>query len=73
MCEADRHGIGEARRGRLRIHSPAAMIANSARWLVNGFPATVMIWTAEEWARLTDRPQDAQQTPNGIWCALRMN
>ncbi len=42
------------------------------RWLIDGFPATLFVWTAEEWARLNDRPRDAQQCSNGIWCALRM-
>jgi hypothetical protein len=56
----------------LRLHMPPADIASSARWLINGFPATILIWTAEEWSRLTERPNDAQQFPNGIWCALRM-
>ena len=61
------------KRSRLRLHVPTAEIASSARWLINGFPATILIWTAEEWARLTDRPQDAQHIPNGIWCALRID
>ena len=56
-----------------RLHLPTAEIASSARWLINGFPATILVWTAEEWARLTDRPQDAQQYPNGTWCALRID
>jgi hypothetical protein len=57
---------------RLRLHLPTAEIASSARWLINGFPATILVWTAEEWARLTDRPKDAQQYPNGTWCVLRI-
>jgi hypothetical protein len=43
-----------------------------ARWLINGFPANVLIWTLEQWANLNERPSDAQYHPNGVWCALRM-
>ncbi len=60
------------KRSRLRLHKPPSDIAGSTHWLINGFPATIMIWTAEEWSRLTERPHDAQESPNGIWCALRM-
>jgi hypothetical protein len=56
----------------LRLHKPPADFASSARWLINGFPATLLIWTAEEWSCLAERPDDAQQCANGIWCALRM-
>ena len=62
-----------ARRTKLKIHLPTEEIACSARWLINGFPATILVWTAEEWARLAVRPNDAQQVPNGTWCALRMD
>jgi hypothetical protein len=57
----------------LKLHVPAEELANSARWLINGFPATILVWTAEEWARLLERPNDAQPFPNGSWCALRMD
>jgi len=60
------------KRSRLKLHVPSADLASSARWLINGFPARILIWTAEEWGRLSDHPDDAQQYPNGIWCALRM-
>jgi hypothetical protein len=42
------------------------------QWLINGFPARIMIWTQEQWAVLQDRPSDAQLHPTGVWCALRM-
>lgn len=42
------------------------------RWFINGFPATVLIWTQEQWATLADPPSDAQPHPDGFWCALRM-
>jgi hypothetical protein len=60
------------KRSTLRLHRPPADMARSPRWRINGFPATILIWTAEEWARLTDRPIDAQEYPNGVWCALRI-
>jgi hypothetical protein len=43
-------------------------------WLINGFPASITIWTAREWQRLRawERPPDAQRHPNGCWAALRM-
>lgn len=56
----------------LKIHRPAEQLTNSARWLINGFPATMLIWTAEEWARLAVHPADAQPFPYGSWGALRM-
>ncbi len=58
---------------RIKLHLPTEPVVSSARWLINGFPATILLWTAEEWARLTDRPVDAHPCPNGIWCALRID
>ena len=60
------------KRSSLRLHMPPADEGSSARWLINGFPATILIWTAEEWEKLTVRPSDAQYYPCGVWCALRM-
>ena len=61
------------KRSRIRIHLPAEEVASSTRWLINGFPATILFWTADEWSRLTDRPEHAQQSPNGIWCVLKID
>lgn len=61
------------KRSRLQLHRPAVDLPCSARWLVNGYPATILIWTAEEWDRMTDRPEDAQPFANGTWCVLRMD
>ncbi len=72
MSNAARASEVAMKRNNLRLHVPSADLASSARWLINGFPATILIWSAEEWARLTEHPNDAQQYPNGIWCALRM-
>lgn len=55
----------------LRLHEPPP-VPTVARWLINGFPATILTWTAEEWRRSTDKPGDAQEFPNGVRCALRM-
>lgn len=73
MIEATRAMSTPPGRGTLKLHIPADDRANSARWLINGFPATILVWTADEWSRLTDRPRDAQQVANGTWCALRID
>ena len=52
---------------------PPAAERNAAHWKINGFPATIYIWTSEEWDRMEVHPEDAQYYPCGIWCALRMN
>ena len=57
----------------LKLHIPAEELTNSARWLINGFPATILVWTADEWSKLIDRPRDAQPVANGTWCALRID
>jgi hypothetical protein len=57
----------------LSLHEPQESPVNSARWRINGFPAKIIIWTAEEWERLAERPTDAQRLPSGTWCALRMD
>lgn len=44
-----------------------------AHWRINGFAATLTVWTAAAWDHLTERPPDAQYLPCGIWCALRMD
>jgi hypothetical protein len=45
----------------------------AAFWRINGFRARLVIWTAEEWALLDERPTDAQYHPRGFWCALRID
>ena len=47
--------------------------ANVSRWRINGYPARIIIWTAEEFESLIDRPADALYYPCGIWCALRVD
>src|SRR5437660_12475781 len=58
---------------RLRIFEPAVPTPSSGvRWLIDGFPAIILLWTQEQWASLRDRPSDAQYHPAGVWLALRM-
>ena len=57
----------------LNLFEPSHEGGNSTRWRINGHRATVHVWTREEWERLTDRPADAQHTPSGVWCALRID
>jgi hypothetical protein len=59
-------------RPQLSLFTPPNSEANIASWSINGYPATIIIWTAEEWERLPERPTDAQRYPCGVWCALRM-
>jgi hypothetical protein len=61
---------GNARR--LTLFNPVPD-RNTAQWKINGYPATIFIWTAEEWARLPEPPTDAQYYPCGVWCALRID
>jgi len=73
MIDAVRTTQTLPKRSTLKVHQPAEEIDNSARWLINGFPATILVWTADEWSRLADHPHDAQRVPNGTWCALRID
>ena len=55
------------------LYRPPGEGRNTARWRINGFGATIIVWTVEEWEVLPDRPTDAQYYPCGVWCALRMD
>lgn len=57
----------------LALHLAEAPSEHSAAWRINGYPARVLIWTADEWSRLSDPPQDAQYVGLGLWCVLRMD
>ncbi len=71
---------GAKRRPGLRLYRPEDLTPSSgaepnggvARWLINGYPATLQIWTDAEWASLSDPPPDAQRLDNGVWCSLRI-
>jgi hypothetical protein len=56
----------------MSLYNPQDSQVNVSRWRINGYRAAILIWTAEEWERLKDRPPDAQRYPCGVWCALRM-
>lgn len=62
-----------ARPSLLTIYRADIPGCQTAHWRINGHSATIFIWTAEEWDRLDQRPDDAQYYPCGIWCALRLN
>ncbi len=55
------------------LYKPPAAEYNMAYWRINGYGATLVIWTAEEWAALAIHPTDAQHIPCGLWCALRLD
>jgi len=59
--------------GRPSAHRPRSPERNLAHWRINGYPATIFIWTAAEWANLDNPPTDAQYYPCGVWVALRID
>lgn len=73
MTQAVQNSGVAMKRSGLRIHCPVVRGPSVARWSINGHPATILIWTAEEWANLSEHPDDAQPCPNGVWCALRVD
>jgi hypothetical protein len=58
---------------RPQLYNPPFPEQNVARWRINGYAASIVIWTRDEWERLPERPTDAQYYPCGVWCALRMD
>jgi hypothetical protein len=73
MIQRRRSFQPSARPASLRLYCPRSPAALSARWLINGYPARLLVWTVEEWENLEERPMDAQYHPLGFWCALRMD
>ncbi len=65
--------LGKTLRSRPLSYHPPESERNAAHWRINGYPATILIWTSAEWDLLVEQPQDAQYYPCGIWCALRMD
>ena len=61
----------------VRIYRPSGDPGGPSirRWKVNGYPASVVVWTAEDWDRLADaeKPADAQEHHDGIRVAVRMH
>ncbi len=64
---------GAARRPRVKSVRHDGAGCHSAHWRINGFPATITVWTSAAWKHLTERPPDAQYLPCGLWCTLRMD
>jgi hypothetical protein len=56
----------------LRLWRGDAIESAPVMWRINGYRATLHVWTPEEWATLDKRPDDAQYHSSGIWCALRL-
>jgi hypothetical protein len=56
----------------LRIWREPASESPAVVWRINGYRASLLVWTPDEWARMDARPADAQYHPSGVWCALRM-
>ena len=59
-------------RPRLRVVGGFPNSGRHVRWLINGYPAVLTVWTDQEWDRLEFRPNDARKVDGGLWCALRM-
>jgi hypothetical protein len=59
-------------RSRLRLWRASAADSPAIMWRINGYRASLLVWTQDEWAKLDVRPADAQYHPSGIWCALRI-
>src|SRR4051812_37981282 len=57
----------------LSLYRPEPGESNVSRWRINGHAARIVIWTSEEFDRLTDRPTDARFNACGVWCALRID
>jgi hypothetical protein len=60
-------------RATLRLYVENGPESQAAFWRINGYRAKLVIWTADEWERLKDRPADAQYHPKGVWCSLRVD
>lgn len=55
------------------LFRPPVEAHHEAYWRINGYRATIVVWTSEQWDRLAERPTDAQYYPCGVWCALRLD
>jgi hypothetical protein len=56
----------------LRLWREPGPDSSAVFWRINGYRATLLVWTQDEWASMDARPLDAQYHPSGVWCALRM-
>ncbi len=60
-------------RSTLRLYVESGPDSHVAFWRINGYRAKLLIWTADEWEKLKQRPSDAQYHPKGVWCSLRVD
>ncbi len=60
-------------RSTLRLYVESGPESQVAFWRINGYRAKLLIWTADEWEKLKQRPSDAQYHPKGVWCSLRVD
>ena len=65
--------VGLRGRGHLRLWDESEHEAPALLWRINGYRASLVVWSADEWARLAVRPPDARYHPGGFWCALRLD
>jgi hypothetical protein len=72
MCEMPQAFRPKSQSSPIRLFNPQSPTQKSAKWRINGHSASLVIWSVEEWERLSDRPLDAQYHPLGFWCALRL-
>jgi hypothetical protein len=53
---------------------PTLLLSCARAWRINGFPATIHIWTDQAWRLMKETPADAQYFDGcGVWAALRMD
>ena len=72
MMQSTQSYMPSARPAALRLYRPLSPATTSVHWLINGYPASLLVWTVKEWEDLEERPSDAQYHPLGFWCALRL-
>jgi hypothetical protein len=56
----------------LRLWREPGPDGSTVYWRINGYRASLLVWTQEEWATMDARPSDARYHPSGVWCALRI-
>ncbi len=64
---------GQAERLGPRLYVENEVETRAAFWRINGYRASLYIWTSAEWEAMAERPVDAQFHPSGLWCALRVD
>ena len=73
MATIRQHGTKPEKGAISSVFHPSEPESHSAYWRINGYRATILIWTEAEWKALEVRPPDAQFYPCGVWCALRID